>query len=558
MTKNYYPLLFSLIILLFTQPTAAFGNDHGSDNERFDTYTDLITADLLRKHLEIIASDSLMGRGTGQRGIEMAADYLAYYLDKAGLAPVGDDNTYFQHFDLKANALNSITYTLSHNADNDDKAVVWQGKAQRGQPTGFYNIFGGEQDVEADIVFAGFGLTDAASGIDHLADVDAAGKWVLVFRDVPESTENLPDDFDDLMQNRIMSLLFQARARGVLVIDHFVQSEFDDEATRLSQLIGKPTGIRLPDRGGRMGFAVAVKSISPEIAMHLLGAGTPDELKDMQTAIGHDLTGFKGYELPYNLTSTTDRDEITLPSYNVLGFIEGCHDELKEEVVVLSAHYDHMGIGSPDESGDMIYNGADDNGSGTVTTLALAQVMKEAKNNGDCLDRSLLFLFVTAEEHGLLGSRYYSDNPVFPIENTITNFNLDMFGRIDYEYEGTDEDYIYIIGAEIISSSLDSLLHVANERSVNLTLDMRYNDLDDRNQFYRRSDHWNFGRLGVPFIFFFSGVHDDYHQPSDTIDKIPFVLLEKRARLIFTTLVEVANAPDRPVVDNQQFINRTQ
>lgn len=541
-----------LFVAIFS--TSASAQQTENRNLQFDVHKEHITAEALRAHLEILASDSLMGRGTGQKGKKMAVDYLAAHLAKAGFPKIGEENTFFQHFDLKANRMEFVDYTITK---TESQEAIWSARAKSGEPAGFSTTFGGQLGIEGSVVFGGFGLVDDDSGINHLADVSVSGNWVIIFGDVPGDTDGMPENIDELVDNRIRSLLFRSRAAGILVINEFDTEAFEKKSIELSRLIGKPTGIRLPDRGGRGGFASAVKNVSPEIAIKLLGLETEDDLKKLHAVISNHVTGFRGVETGFKLSSQPSIVESVIPSVNIMGFLEGCHEELKDEIIVLSAHYDHMGIGAPDDTGDMIYNGADDNGSGTVTTLLLAEVLKKAQQQGDCLDRSLLFLFVAAEEHGLLGSRYYSDNPVFPIENTVANFNLDMFGRVDYEYEETDDKYIYIIGAEIISSTLDSLLHVANKRSVNINLDMRYNDLDDRNQFYRRSDHWNFGRLGVPFIFFFSGLHDNYHRPSDTVDLIAFDQLEKRAQLIYTTLIEVANTPKRPVVDNQEFINRT-
>jgi len=541
--KRFLLLTLSLFITAFPQVQA--------QNYLFDAFGEKITVDLLYQHLSVLASDSLMGRGTGQEGKQMAADYLANHLAKYGYPELDGFPGFSQHFELHATAIREVNYTLTKQGDPQ---IHWQATASRGVPTEIFNIFGNEQSLSGQVVFGGLGLMNESGEINHLKNLDVTGKWVMIFGNLTDEMNNIDDE---LLDQRVMSLLFRQRARGVLVVNHIDQDEFELESYNMSQIIGNPSGIRLPDGGGRGGFSVGVKSISPNIALQMLNLESQHQLFDLYEKVVSNYATYVGFETKYSLNVDTKREDIVIPSVNVMGFLEGCHEELKHELVVISAHYDHMGLGTPDSTGDMIYNGADDNGSGTVTTLALADVLMQARNQGNCLDRSVLFLFVAAEEHGLLGSRYYSDHPVFPIENTVANFNLDMFGRIDYDYEGTDQDYVYIIGASIISSTLDSLLHVANERTVQIKLDMRYNDLDDRNQFYRRSDHWNFGRLGVPFIFFFSGLHDDYHEPSDTVDKIAFELLEKRARLILATLVEVANAPTRPVVDNQEFINRT-
>ena len=270
--------------------------------------------------------------------------------------------------------------------------------------------------------------------------------------------------------------------------------------------------------------------------------------------VGDNGTYLQSFELPIRnrREGTTD----TVKTQNIVAFIPGTDSTMMHEVVVLSSHYDHVGIGRPDSTGDTIYNGADDDGSGTVALLHTAQAIMAAKSAGVGLKRSVLILHVTGEEKGLLGSRYYSDHPIFDIGNTVANLNVDMVGRRDYEHPD-DPNYIYIIGGKIISSGLQAMLEEANQKSVNITLSDRYNDLDDPQQFYRRSDHWNFGRLGVPFIFFFNGVHDDYHRPSDQIEKIDFEALMKRTQLIYTTTVMIANSEDRPEVDNQVFIERT-
>jgi hypothetical protein len=554
---NATVLLFFMMMpaLSFVQPVAAqeaISLQNGQEtNDAFFDFRRMITPELLEEHLSVLASDSLMGRGTGEPGIEMAAEYLTSHLDASGVAPAGEEGSYYQHVDLFAFRAENLRYEL-FDISGGDSVKVWQESVSEGDAGEFFTVFGGSADISGEIIFAGLGNRPLSEDLD--------GAWVLVY----EGTEaEIEAGVVPSLRDMLTSYVFRGGARGLLVIDSQYISDkaavqsFEAEALRRSQLISKPSGIRLPDRGGRQGFSAAVKHISPDMAMHLLGLDSLAGLQQLRTAVKDEMQNPAGINVEYALSYSTDREEQRLPARNILGFVEGCHETLKDEVIVLSAHYDHIGITTPDASGDMINNGADDNGSGTVTTLALAKTIQQAKDEGFCLDRSILFLFVTAEENGLLGSRYYSDNPVFPIEQTVANFNLDMFGRIDYEYEGSDEDYIYIIGAEIISSDLDRLLKQANRQTENITLDMRYNDLDDRNQFYRRSDHWNFGRLGVPFIFFFSGLHDNYHTPSDEIELIPFDLLSSRARLIYSTLVEVANSDVRPVVDNQEFIERT-
>lgn len=228
-------------------------------------------------------------------------------------------------------------------------------------------------------------------------------------------------------------------------------------------------------------------------------------------------------------------------SENIWAFIEG--SEKPEEVIVISAHYDHVGI----ENGE-VYNGADDDGSGTSALLEIAQAFQTAKKAGHGPKRSILFLHVTGEEHGLLGSRYYSENPLFPLANTVADVNIDMIGRRDALHADTN-NYVYIIGANRLSSELDHISATMNQKYVGLDLDYRFNDPKDPNRFYERSDHYNFAKFGIPSVFFFNGVHADYHKKSDEPNKIEYDALEKRTQLAFVIAWELANRKDRIVVD---------
>jgi Zn-dependent M28 family amino/carboxypeptidase len=236
---------------------------------------------------------------------------------------------------------------------------------------------------------------------------------------------------------------------------------------------------------------------------------------------------------------------------NVLGFLEGSDPKLKSEVLVVTSHYDHIGI-TPDAKGDdKINNGADDDGSGTTGVLMIAEAFAKAKKAGKGSKRSILFMTVTGEEKGLLGSEWYSENPIFPLEKTITNLNIDMIGRGDKDHE-SDNNFVYIIGSDMLSSDLDRIGKKANKDYVNIKLDEKYNNRTDPNRFYYRSDHYNFAKHGIPVIFYFNGVHDDYHQPSDEVGKIDFPMLAKRAKLVYFTAWELANGLKRPLVDKNE------
>ncbi len=228
-------------------------------------------------------------------------------------------------------------------------------------------------------------------------------------------------------------------------------------------------------------------------------------------------------------------------SENIWSYING--SEKPEEILVITSHYDHVGM-----KNEVIFNGADDDGSGTVAVMEIAQAFQKAVKMGYRPKRSILFLHVTAEEHGLHGSRFYSENPLFPINNHITNVNIDMIGRRGYGKEN-NENYVYVIGSDRLSTDLHNISEEVNKKYINIELDYKYNDLNDPNRFYYRSDHYNFAKKGIPAIFYFNGVHDDYHKETDTPDKIDYPQLTKRTKLAFALAWELANCKERPKVD---------
>jgi Zn-dependent M28 family amino/carboxypeptidase len=232
------------------------------------------------------------------------------------------------------------------------------------------------------------------------------------------------------------------------------------------------------------------------------------------------------------------------PSENVLAYIKG--SEKPDEVIIISAHLDHVGM---DSEGN-VFNGADDDGSGTVSVMQIAQAFQQAVKDGHGPKRSILFLHVTGEEIGLYGSRYYTEHPIFPLENTVCDLNIDMIGRIDPDKKD-DPNYLYLIGSNKLSQELQDVSTAVNDKYTHLDLDYKFDDPNDPNRFYYRSDHYNFAKNNVPIIFYFNGVHEDYHKITDTPDKIEYDLMAKRAKLIFLTAWEIANRDHRIAVDKK-------
>lgn len=559
---------FFVVLLMFAVSCAGpepmsqnQSSESATDTEQLLDFQNEITTDYLKPHLTAFAHDSMKGRETGTPAEIKAAEFLAEEYEKLGLTPVGDNDTYFQNFELNASKSDSIVFEL-YKSDGSSKERVGRSVASSNQPANFARLFGGTDTLGGKIVFAGFGVNDQERGVTHLDGVNLKDKWVMVFQKTPNVV-----DGDTLINPKIeararFQMIMRQGATGILIVPASDPKEFESIAQKMQGSFGEMGRMSLAYRntngnsGG--GFSGGYNVVKPALAAKLLGLNSVEELTGHRQKLVENITEFQPKELNYELTQVPYTSKEIINSRNVLAYFEGSDPELKDEVVVLTSHYDHVGIGEPDSTGDRIYNGADDDGSGTIGLLNIAKAFSEAAENGLKTRRSILFLNVSAEEKGLLGSRYYSDHPVFPMEKTVANLNTDMIGRIDSTHKSKGiEKYAYIIGGELISSDLDSLIKVANKKSGQIKLDKRYNDLKDPQQFYRRSDHWHFGRKKVPFAFFFSGIHEDYHRPSDEVHKIRFDKMASILRTMYAATVMIANADNPPAVDNQQFIEIT-
>jgi hypothetical protein len=507
-------------------------------------YANTITAADLSKHLHILASDEYEGRNTGEKGQKMAAEYIAKEFREDGLVgPVKENtsNPYYQTFDLEKSQWGDGHITIGK-----EKYLMMQDFFVLGSSSPF------QTEQAADIVFAGYGI-DSENYSDY-ANLDVTGKVVVVLGGEPKGvngnylvsgTDKASDWGNDYRQKR--NTATKKGAKAVLIVTGTTNSEFNSLTERYKAYATRPS-LGLKSSGERPMSATVF--ISPVAGAALLSV-TPEKLfaygKQVATAGKPIASSFKAAK---DVKIKTERKSEPLPTENVLGFIEG--SDKKDEIVVVTAHYDHVGVDTT-RQGDQIYNGANDDGSGTVAVIELAEAFAKAKKEGYGPRRSVLFMTVTAEEKGLLGSEYYSENPIFPLENTVANVNIDMIGRMDTDHEKkNDSNYIYVIGADKLSSELHQINEEANQKYVNLKLDYTYNDENDPNRFYYRSDHYNFAKHGIPIIFYFNGVHKDYHQPSDEVDKILFDSAEKAARLAFHVTWELANRDNRIVVDSNK------
>ena len=462
-------------------------------------FASTITEQDLERHLNYLASDELEGRDTGEKGQKMAAEYLVNFYKELGLeGPV--DGGYLQKFDLTSVSWGDINLQVGRQKlkINEDFVFIGDGNMKR--------------SAKADLVFLGL------ANEENLKKVDVNGKLVGLWAIGARAQTVVKDVMD-------------AGAAGVVIVTMEGQANFDRLANRYKTLSGR----------GRLGFDSPTKEepvfmVSSTKMAELFGS-TVEELKE---AAKNNPESIKTQKASYQIK----KDKKTVGTENVMAYLEGT--DKKDEVLVISSHYDHIGINSQGE----INNGADDDGSGTVSVMEIAEAFALAAKEGNKPRRSVLFLNVTGEEKGLLGSQYYSENPIYPLENTVNNINIDMVGRVDYEYQDAEnKNYVYVIGSEMLSSHLKVINEYNNITYSNLILDYRYDAEDDPNRFYYRSDHYNFAKHDIPVIFFFNGVHDDYHQPTDTVDKIEWEIMKNRARLIFHTSWDLANREERTPVD---------
>ncbi|MEM6845042.1 MAG: M28 family peptidase [Bacteroidota bacterium] len=496
-------------------------------------YAQTITQEELREHLQIIASDDMEGRETGTAGQKKAAAYIAGCFAGLNLPPVVGDTSYFQIYPITENKWEEPYVEI-----NGQRFTFLED---------FYSFFRLADPIDTSfrqVTFTGYGIS--SEKYDDYTEVDVAGKAVMVLAGEPQDKDGKYYVTNSLYPSRftksLMASLGTKRtlagiedAALVMVVD----DDFKKHLNRYSMVARRPT-LKLQQKFAQPSLII----ISPKMAEALSGKNNLSKLQQRIDKRGESNSFTNKVSLKVDLQQDIER----ITSENVLGYVEG--SDLKDELLVVTAHYDHIG-----KQGEFINNGADDDGSGTVTVLEVAEAFVEAKKAGNGPRRSVLFMTVSGEEKGLFGSKYYTEYPIFPLEKTIANLNIDMVGRID-PYHAEDSNYVYIIGSDRLSTELHQVNEEANRTYTQLNLDYRYNAEDDPNRFYYRSDHYNFAKNNIPVIFYFNGTHADYHRPTDTIEKISFPLLQKRAQLVFHTAWELANRDERIVVDRAEAGNR--
>lgn len=481
-----------------------------------------IKAEDLKKHLSVLASDAYEGRETGEYGQKIAAKYLSEFYEENNIASL-QDTSYLQSYPI-----------LSERPK--DAVIKVDGKSYKVNKDFYYFPRFETQELKASkIIFAGYGISDSL--YDDYKGLDVANKIVVIFDGEPMTKDSIylvsgtkkPSKWNNSWRVKA-ALANKLNINCLLIIDPDFDKNVKAEKHRIEKPYSHLEGSKRSDDSPFMFLSV-------KTAKRILGKKTIDKVKK------EILTQRKSTPviIEKKLEISIVRETSTFVGDNVLACIKGT--EYKDEYIVISAHYDHLG-----KHDGQVFYGADDDGSGTVAVMELAQAFKDAENKGFKPKRSILFLNFSGEEKGLLGSDYYTQKPIVPLKNTVANFNIDMIGRLDKPHEN-NSNYVYLIGADKLSSDLHKISEEANRKFTKIDLDYSFNKPGDPNRYYYRSDHYNFAKNNIPVIFYFNGVHADYHKSTDTVDKIDFNKMEKITRLVFHTVWEVANKKERLKID---------
>lgn len=463
-----------------------------------------ITEKDLKEKLTIIAGPEMEGRETATPAQKKAASYIENYFKQLGLQP-GNGDSYQMQFPVYQDSVTASSLSVNGKALEMYKDYALSPLA----------MSSGNWTTE-DVVFASFGMVDSLQ--NDYKNIDVKDKWVIIAEGKMEDADKPAAAVQYSFRNpaSVYAKMMQAKAKGAkgLIV---IAKDFPKKALPVKgNMYLKPSQAK----------NIPMVYISYTAAASLLGKSLPSFADIKNVTAGSFTTS-----LAFSSTVSTN----TMQSSNVMGVLPGT--DKKDEYVFITAHYDHLG-----KRDTVIYYGADDDGSGTTSVLELAEAFAKAKQKGYNPRRSIVFMTVSGEEKGLWGSEFYASNPIYPLNKTTVDLNIDMVGRIDPERTyGDSMNYVYTIGEDKLSSDLLKISDSINNKFVKLELDRKFNDPKDPNRFYYRSDHFNFAKNGVPVIFYFNGTHADYHQPTDTVDKINFDLMAKRVKLVFYTAWDMAN-----------------
>lgn len=499
-----------------------------------------VTAKQLSDYLHFVASDEMEGRDTPSRGLDTTAKFIGMNLSRWGFKPAGDDGTYYQKIALRSETpdpdSNSFKAGDTTYKFNDD-----------------YFRIGGNASVSGPLVFVGDGWMVKSKGIDAYKGVDVSGKIVVIYSKAPARGINgmaLPagvtqaDLKPEAKGTEWADPMTYAKEKGAKAVINIAGPQLVNFWPRLKGFLGRArvSPEKLEARGQQADPNFPVLLLSSPAGEALVGG---KEKLDAGTA----------FEIGKDAAITVGAKVETKWTQNVVALWEGSDPVLKKEMVAIGAHYDHEGMNPNAPGPDKIWNGADDDGSGTVAVLSIAEALAHSAVKPK---RSILFVWHCGEEKGLWGSEYFNKFPTVDIKQVVAQLNIDMIGRSkpagdtdpkDAELSGPN--MIYVIGKDMMSSTLGNVVSGVNSAYLKMDYDTRYDDPNDKNRFFFRSDHFNYAQNGIPVTFWFDGVHVDYHQPSDTADKIDYVKMEKVTRTIMLTLFKLADLKVRPAIDKE-------
>lgn len=528
MKKNLIALfLFAALAV----PPTTFGQTATKAKSPARRAAENITAKQMSDYLYFIASDEMEGRDTPSRGLDTTAKFIALNLSRWGFKPAGDDGTYFQKIALRRDVVDG------------QNTLVEIGGQKFTYGEDFMRVSGADSGaISAAVVYAGNGWLVKSKNLNPYQGIDVKGKYIAVLGEgeitSPQRLVPLPEGVTnaDLTGQRgvdwadATTYARQNGAKGVIVLpSKFLQSNWGS----VRQMFGR----------SRM----YVEKFAPPLTLDAVSPSVFLASPKVAEALFNN--AIKQINLDIKLKSET------VMTQNVVAVWEGSDANLKREMVAVGAHYDHVGMNPNAPGADKIWNGADDDGSGTTGVLAIAEALSKSSKRPK---RSILFVWHCGEEKGLWGSEYFTKFPTVDLKNVVAQLNIDMIGRSKKAGDTnpknatlSGEKEIYVIGSQMMSSKLGEVTKTINDAYLKLNYNLRYDDPTDKNRFFFRSDHFNYAVKGIPIAFWFDGVHEDYHGAGDSPDKIDYDKMQSVTRTIFLTMWELADLKQRPPIDKQ-------
>jgi hypothetical protein len=481
-----------------------------------------ITAEDLKVHLDVIASDEFQGRNTPSQELKIASRYIATLAESYGLKPLMPDGSFFQAISLKVSSIDQTQTRMQLRMGKRIKNFSFP------EDFGIYGRSFQDMEISGDVLFVGFGLSSPESDWDDLEGLDLKGKVVVMLDpDLPENHKLRTPENRRLLYQR-SRVIGSGGAAAVLIA---ISEEREKSFSEKGYLFDATPRCQLADELKTISTSASQQTylradIRHAMAVDILGISTNDLIELYATIQkGKQVPGRKlgGRKMDISTVTQKQKDK----TYNVVAWLEGTDERLKEEYVLFGSHHDHIGTRE-----GRIYNGADDNGSGTVAMLELAQALQIERPK-----RSVIFVWHTAEEKGLWGSRYFVEHSPVPVENMSAELNMDMICR-------NDPDHLYIIGSNKLSSELDAIINAVNNKHIRMNLDYKYEDPQHPDNFFFRSDQFPYIQYGIPAVWFFCGTTEDYHQETDTIDRVDFSKMERVTRFVYLTAMAIGNKPE--------------